>query len=480
MIKWLVGIFIVLVVLVGGGGLVVMASPLGEQLRSGFKKEPAGTEVRLEAAELGDLTRTVSAPGSIEPITLVKISSQVSAKILALPFREGERVSKDDVLVRLDPQDLQARLDSARASMKSEQARLSGAEANLINARLSFERFQQLYETGDVTKAELDSSEAQFLSAKSNKQVIEHAIEMAQAAIEQVNKDLENTTITSPIDGVITTLNAEVGETVIVGTTNNPGSIIMEIADLSKMIVKAQVDETNIAPVEEGQEARVFINAYLEREYTGKVQKVALKRDVAADGTGVFETEILLRLEEGERLYSGLTATVEISVESFYDVVRVPSQAVLDRRVEEMPDEVKKDNPFVDAKKAFCRVVYRMVDGKAVATPVDVGPSDLTHTVIKGGLAAGDRVVTGPYRVLVDLKHDMNIRELGAEEAAKTDDAGPPAEGEEGSGENGEDDGAAEPEEGAAEPVAGETESGSDTDASEDDPAMATTGGQSP
>ncbi len=476
MIKWLVGIFIVLLVVVGGGGVVVMASPLGEQLRGGFNTEPPATEVRLEAAELGDLTRTVAAPGSIEPITMVNISSQVSAKITALPFREGELVKKDDVIVRLDPQDLLARADSAKASLKSEQARLKGAEASLINARLNFDRFQQLYETNDVTKADLDGAEAQFLSAQSNKQVIEHAIEMAQAAIEQVNKDLENTTITSPIDGVVTTLNTEVGETVIVGTINNPGSVIMEIADLSEMIVKAQVDETNIAPVEEGQEARVYINAYSDREYTGKVQKVALKRQVATDGTGVFETEILLRLDEGERLYSGLTASVEIAVESFYDVLKVPSQAVLDRRVEELPDEIRDSSEHVDTKKAFCRAVYRLVDGKSVVTPVTVGPSDLTHTVILGGLEAGEKVVTGPYRVLVDLKHDMRLRD---EAEAKAENA----EGEQADGEDAEteaDDGQTPAADEADEPADDGQGEGVAEDGAEDGAAATASGGGSP
>ncbi|MFI4898107.1 MAG: efflux RND transporter periplasmic adaptor subunit [Phycisphaerales bacterium JB059] len=411
-----------LFVLGGGGGLIVLKSPLGKGLLGSMDREGGGTEVRLEAAELGDLVRTVSAPGSIEPKTLVQISSQVSAKIIALPFREGDMVKADDVVVRLDPQDLVARLDASKASLKSEQARLTGAEASLINARLNYERLRQLYETGDVTKADLDAAEAQFLGAKSNKQVIEASIEMAQANIEQAQKDLDNTTITSPIDGIITVLNTEVGETAIVGTTNTPGSVIMEIADLSEMLVKAQIDETNIAPVEEGQGATVYINAYDDREFRGKVQKVGLKRQVAADGTGVFNTEILLGLEEGERLYSGLTASVDIEVESFYDVVRVPSQSVLDRRVEDLPEEIVRSSEHVDPTKTFARVVYRLIDGKAVATPVEVGPSDLTHTVILGGLEVGERVVSGPYRVLVDLKHDQRIRDMDEETDDEADD----------------------------------------------------------
>ena len=141
--------------------------------------------------------------------------------------------------------------------------------------------------------------------------------------------------------GVVTALNTEVGETVIVGTTNNPGSIIMEIADLSEMLLKASVDETNIAPIEIGQPATVYINAYPDREYSGTVKNIGLKRQVASDGTGTFEVTIPIVLEEGETLYTGLTASTDIAVEHFYDMVKVPSQAVLDRRVEELPREIR-------------------------------------------------------------------------------------------------------------------------------------------
>ncbi|MFG0313034.1 MAG: efflux RND transporter periplasmic adaptor subunit [Phycisphaerales bacterium] len=395
----------------GGIGFVVYKSPIGQQLVNRGNEDEAGIPVIMEPITFGDLERTVSAPGSIEPKRLINISSQVSAKVLALPFEEGEQVRKGDVVIHLDPQDLVAALDAAKAGLAGQEASLGGAEAALINARLSYERLQQLNETGDATKAELDAAEASFLQAQSNKQVLIHQIEQAKAQIERAQKDLDNTTITSPIDGVITSLNAEEGETVIVGTTNNPGSVIMEIADLSQMLLKAQVDEANIAPVEVGQDAKIYINAYSDREYDGKVQKIALKRQVAADGTGTFEVEILMDLTEGETLYSGLSASTDIVVEHFYDAMIVPSQAVVDRRIEELPEEIKTGNELIDLNKTFTRVVYRVVDGKTVATPVKVGPSDLTQTVITEGLSRDDVIVTGPFRVLVDLRHDRAVRD---------------------------------------------------------------------
>ena len=431
--KWII---VLLVVLAGAGGGVAWLVTQGDGFHDisfsfgSGKGDANATPVRVEPAGVGDLIRTVSAPGSIEPRTLVKISSQVSAKVLAVPFREGDSVRKSDVILRLDPQNLVAQLESAKASLRSEQARLDGAKADLINARLEYERLRQLVETGDAPQSELDSAEARFLRARSNQKVIEASIEIAKANIERVNKDLENTVISSPIDGTVIALNTEVGETVIVGTTNNPGSIVMEIADLSSMLVKAQVDETNIAAVKVGQPATVYINAYDDEEFRGKVEKIGRKRMVSNSGTGYFIVEIALELAEGRSLLSGLTASVDIEVEPFYDVVKVPSQAVINVRVEELPDTVR-DMDLVDREKTYTDIVYRMIDGKAIATPVRKGPSDLTHTVVREGLEPGELIVIGPYRVLDPsrgdfLKHEQAIRD---EDAAKED---APKEGETG------------------------------------------------
>lgn len=394
-----------------GTGYAVLKSPAGERLRAGRVKADPGTVVLMEPAGVGDVVRTVSAPGSIEPRTKVQISSQVSARVLALPFRAGDQVRAGDVLVRLDPQTLVAVLDSARAGMRGQEARLGGAEARLITARLEFERMRSLFETGDVTRAELEASEANFLQAQSDKLALEHSIDQARAQIAQAEKDLENTTISSPIDGIITSLNAEVGETVIVGTTNNPGSVIMEIADLSNMLLKASIDEANIAPIRVGQEATVYINAYPDREYRGTVRQIGLRRRVATDGTGTFEVEISVEMAEGETLYSGLTASTDIAVERFFDAVRVPSQAVMDRRVDDLPADIRANNPLVDRNKTFTRVVFRVVNGKTVITPVRAGASDLTQTQILEGLEPGEVIVTGPFRVLTTLRHDQAVRD---------------------------------------------------------------------
>lgn len=468
---WILVVLVVLVAGLGGGGFLVFQQMQTQNAEGeeggGFRFTfggggDTGTPVRLEQVAVGDLVRTVSAPGSIEPRTLVRISSQVSAKILALPFQEGDLVQEGDVVVRLDPQNLVALLESARAQVRIEEARLDGAKADRINARLEYDRVQQLYETGDVPKAELEAAEARYLQAQSTLKAIEASIEVAKAGITRVEKDIDNTVITSPIDGTVTALYTEVGETAIAGTTNTPGSLMMEIADRAEMLLKAQIDETNIAPIAEGQAATVYINAYEDREYRGIVEKIGLKRQVSASGTGFFEVEIALELAEGERLLNGLTASTDIEVERFFDVVKVPSQAVVERKVEDLPRDIRTSE-FVDRDKTYANVVYEFVDGKAVARPVEVGPSDLRDTLIMGGLDAGATIVVGPFRVLENLKHDQALRD---EAAVDEDDAeGGEADTENGEGTDGTesetDEGEAESDEAAPANAAAESEEAS-------------------
>jgi HlyD family secretion protein len=373
-------------------------------------------QVRMDTVASGPLVRTVSAPGTVEPRTKVQVSAQVLAKITALPFREGERVAKGDVLVRLDGRDLVAALESAQAGLRGQEANLKGAQADEVQARLDLERTRGLFPR-DVTKAQLEAAEAALLRAEARTLASVQTIEQARASITRARKDLENTTITSPIDGVIVKLNAEVGETVVVGTLNNASSVIMEVADLADMLMKARVDEANIAPVVAGQRALVTIAAYRDRQIVGRVERVGLKQQLFRDGTSYFEVEIALDKPKELTLGSGLTSSADIEVQTFADAVKVPSQAVLDRRLDELPKEVSQD-PIVDRNKTVTRVVFVVgPDGLALARPVRIGASDLTHTQVLAGLAAGDRIVVGPFRALGELKHELPVIEEGTKDA---------------------------------------------------------------
>ncbi len=411
--RWVAGIFVLCVVGCAAGGLFVTTTSTGREWVKGLAPRPAPAEVRLEEAHRGRLVRSVNAPGSIEPRTKVQISAQVVARVTDLPFREGEFVRRGDVVVRLDARDLTASLESAQAQMRAEEARLGGAEAALVEAERDLARIRGLVESRDVAAAELDSAEALYRRALSQRDATRHNIDNARAVIARARKDVENAVIVAPFDGRIVRLNAEVGELVLVGTLNNAASVIMEIADLSVMLMKARLDEANVGPVREGQPARITINAFPGRAFSGRVERVGLKRLTDRDGTGYFEVEIVVDKGEDEVLRSGLTANVDIEVQTFEDVLRIPSQAVVERPWDELPTDAQS-SPWVDRVRRFTRVVFVERDGVARAVPVSVGASDLTHTIILGGLEEGQTIVTGPYRSLVDLKDGANIRRQGA------------------------------------------------------------------
>ncbi len=420
MLKWLIGLGVALVLFVTAvsvGGYFFINSAKGKELMQSFKPGAKAKEVRLVAVERGLLIKTVSAPGVIEPETNVKISAQVSARITALPFRAGDHVKAGDVVCRLDSVDLKARVDSAMARLAATKARIGGVKAELMRAQAEFGRAKELFDSGDTPKSDLERAEATYLQSLSSRDTLDAEIMSSEADVVAAQKDLDNTVMISPIDGVMTTLNAEVGELVVVGTLNTPGSIIMEIADLSRMLLKAQVDETNIKPVKPGQKARIYTPYDPDGELTGTVGRINLKREVnQADGTGFFEVEIRVDVPEGTTLLSGLTANTEIEVEIFDGVLKIPSQAVLDRRVDELPKEVSDSSSIIDTSKVFARIVFVDNGGKALAKPVSIGPSDLTHTVILAGLDPTDRVVAGPFRELTALKNDILI--VDADEAA--------------------------------------------------------------
>lgn len=423
--KWLLGTVVVLALLTVGGGVYLVKSGTLEKVMQNFQPDSQGQKVRLETASKGTLIRTVSAPGIIEPRTKVDISAQIAARILALPFREGQMVKKGDVLVRLDAVEYLALLESSKAQLKTEEARLEGGRASLANATAELGRKRELFATKDISKSELDQAEAEYRRAESNYNASLASLDIARANIQRAQKDLDNTTISAPMDGVITKLNAEVGELVLVGTLNNAASVIMQVADLRDLLVKAKVDEANIAPVKAGQAAKVFLNAYPDKPFSATVERVKLVREIDKDGTAYFQTELKLELPPEANLFSGMTCNTDIAVESLYDVVLVASQAILDRKMDELPKSVVDASPVLDRAKKFARVVYVMEGGKAVAKPVSVGASDLTRTIVLAGLKDGDKVVAGPFKSLLTIKDGQRIEEDKGEAAkvARADNA---------------------------------------------------------
>ena len=434
---------IVIIVAVLGG-----LAGVGLKMRGNGSPDAQGTMVRIERVARGELVEIVSAPGQLQPKTKVSISAKTTARILSLPFDEGMQVKKGDLIIQLDDRDLQAqlnatearraaqaaeivvanaRLDAQKAQIAMVKVQLAEAERNL-NRQLQLEKKQ--FAAGsivDEARARVDEFKAQLDSAGSNLEanraslsVLKHQLTAAEAEIARARDNLSYTTITSPIDGIVTRMNAKPGEMVVTGTMNNAGTVIMEVSDLSEMQVDAQIDESNIAAVKEGQKAKIRISAYPDRLFDGTVKLVGLdivdpRMSSGMGGGGGSQQGRWYRARvvvetNSERIPAGLSADVDIETNRYRDIIKVPTQAVLGRPVDELPAAVK-DRAEVDRNKTLATVVYVLKDDKASVVPVTIGASDMTHTQIISGLKDGEKLIIGPYKVLPGLKDGQKVKE---------------------------------------------------------------------
>lgn len=432
-----------------GWGAVALVGKAGGFAGIGAAGAPATTAVRVEAAGRGPLVELVSVPGEVqpEPELRVPISARVSARITELPFKEWDKVTKGDpnadppippsLLVRLDAKDLDAQMRSVKARyaaqeaqvvvtkarIESQRSQIRASEAALKDARRDLKRQVDLLESHDVSQSVVDTAQtkvdqqvAMMAAARHDLEaaqqeliVLKHQLAGASADIEKAQENLNYTVIQSPIDGMVTRVRMKVGELAIVGIENNAMNSIMEVADLSQMVMLARVDETNVASLKVGQRATVRMQAYRDEVFEGEVTSVSPSRaEDMRQETNFFEAKIKLNFKDKDRrIYSGLSADADIET-SRHEGLRVPRQAVLGRAIDSLPDHIR-NNPLVERGKSFATVVFRYVDGKAVATPVTVGASDETHTLIKAGLNEGDPVIVGPYKELDKLTHDQKV-----------------------------------------------------------------------
>jgi HlyD family secretion protein len=426
---------IVLVVLglMGGVAYYVFARFRAASAQAGI------IDVRVEPAAKGGLVESVSAPGEIQPLTKVSISAKVAAPIVEMPFkdREGKPVRKGELLVKLDDQDLQAirkqlraqkiaqeqGIEVARQRIDAQRASIRASRATLADLKRDLDRNTSLVSTHDVSQSVLDTAQAKYdeqleqissaeqnlIADETNLKVMAAQLVAAEAQVEKSQKDIDYTTILSPIDGIVTSVKAEVGEMVVTGTMNNAGTVIMEVADLDKMLMVARVDESQIDAVKANQHAIVRVQAYRDQVFDGTVFTVGESRTTdQLDQTKYFEVKILLD-RKGRRIRSGLSADVEIETQRHNDTIKVPSQSVMGRPLEQLPAELRK-SPDIERGKSFATIVFRCINNKAVMTPVTVGPSDDTHTAIKSGLNENDPVIVGPYKILESLQDGQAVK----------------------------------------------------------------------
>jgi HlyD family secretion protein len=386
--RWL----IVLVVLAVIGAVIALSiASTGEK----------GEKVYVEPAARRTIEAVVTAPGQVDPKVKVNISAHVVGKIEKLYFVEGDTVRRGQKLVELEKQLSVAQVDRLRASLASRRVEVQRSRAALNTARSAYDRAQNLNKQGIQAQELFEQARLGLENAQAGLAAAEQGVHEAEAALRSASEDLSRTTIVSPIDGKVVQLNAHEGEVVVTGTMNNPGSVIAVIADLSEILVEAEVGETEVVAVKLGQSAKIRIDAIPDKEYLGHVVEIgssAAVRQGAGAGIRYFTVKVAVDNSD-ERLRPGMTSAVSIVTSQAPNTVAVPIQCVVERapKGEEDEDSVKQ------------KFVFLVLQGKAKQVAVTTGISDATHVAILSGVNVGDSLVTGPFRTLKKLKDGTKV-----------------------------------------------------------------------
>jgi HlyD family secretion protein len=371
-----------------------------------------GTEVEVERVELRDLTSIVSASGTLEAKQSVSISATTPGEVVRIGVIEGQHVSRGDFLLQLDPVIAEAGARGQAAGVEAARAELRAAEAQLELARENHERTLELAEADLVPRAELDQARAEMHSREANVAAARSRVGQLQASATSARHELNRVTYTSPIDGVVTRVNVEEGEVAMIGTMNQPGTVLVVISDLGVMEATVEVDETDVVNIETGQEARVTVDAFPDTTFSGEVTEVATSPIIVptaggpAPGATDYEVKITLT-DDFPSPRSGLSASTEIVTARRENVLAIPIQSLVVRSVS---DDSASAEGVVEKEGVF---VVR--DGEAVFVPVRVGISGDRYFEVLSGLEEGDQVVSGSYEALRDLTDGAPVK---IEEAA--------------------------------------------------------------
>jgi HlyD family secretion protein len=399
---------------------IVVASIMGKR----EKPIPVTTEKAVRKTIL----QTVSATGKIQPEVEVKISPEVAGEIIELPVEDGKVVKKGDLLVKIKPDSYKALVEQQEAAISAAKANNLQAKATLLKTQQDLKRAQDLYSKKMIAESEYTAAQAARDVASSTFDSTQHEIERAEAGSSQARDQLSKTTIYSPIDGTITVLNSKLGERVV-ATNQFAGTEVMRVADLSSMEAQVDVNENDVVNVKVGDKAIVTIDAYGDRKFHGTVVQIANTGKTTGTGTQeeVTNFEVKTHIDENDvKLRPGMSCTAEIQTNMVENVVAVPMQSVTIRTGDSnlSPEEIEKkkekqaatdkgDNAAeltnqklekqtekAEREKVVKGVFTMGKDGKAHWVKVTTGIADDTYMEIKSGLQPGDDVISGSYSAI--------------------------------------------------------------------------------
>ena len=403
--------------LVIAGVIALLALVVAASVTSGG---PEGEKVYTEPAATKTIESVVSAPGQIDPKVKVNISAHIIGKIEKLYFNEGDLVKRGQKLVELEKPNYIAQRDRLLAELARSRVEVQRARVGLATAQAQYQRAQSLNDQGIQAQELFEQSRLALENARATAAAADQGVFQAEAALRQATEDLTRTTIVSPLDGKVVQLNAREGEVVVSGTMNNAGSVIAVIADLSQILVEAEVGETEVVSVRLGQPVKIKVDAIPEKEYRGRVVEIgssATVRQSAGSGVRYFKVKVAIE-DPDERLRPGMTSQVSIVTSSAPNAVAVPIQSVVER----VPGATGEDDEKDDEEKPKKKYVFLASGAKAKQVEVRTGISDATHVVILAGVKKGDPVITGPFRILRKLRDGMDVQVTKEETKTSKDD----------------------------------------------------------
>ncbi len=427
-------------------------------------KKKDGRELKVIAEKAGkrSLIETVSANGKIQPEKDIKITPYISGEVVQLLVKEGDQVTKGDLLAKIDPEiyvsvyeQRMANLNTQKANLANAKARLAQAKAKFLNDKLSFERNQKLFKEEVISDADFEQATANYEMAKADMDAAEQSVmaskfqvSNAEASLKQAKEDLDKTAIYSPASGTVSQLSVEQGERVSGASQFSIGTEIMRIANLDKMEANVDVNENDIVRVNLNDTALIEVDAYLNRKFKGLVSEIATSasnlNSVSVDQVTNFKVKIRLLpssyadLTQGKPAsYSpfrpGMSTTVDVQTTRAGDILTVPIQSVtarLDTAIQKErkamghnPDKKNDDEEETNDADDFKEYVFVIKENKVIMQEVTTGIQDDRYIEITSGLKEGDEVVTGPYNAIArKLENDTEVKVVDKDELYKDDE----------------------------------------------------------
>jgi HlyD family secretion protein len=436
-------------ILIGGAFVLIAAAVVAANL---YFRRDKGLAVTTEAIRARDLEAVVSASGKIQPKRLVQISADTPGRVVNLAVNEGDRVHVGQFLLQIDPKSLRTRVDSNSASLQATQDALDQllqgvetAKVQLQQAQQTLTRQQELWEQQLTTKESLDKAVNDVRAAESNVREREKLIKPQQsriaqerAGLESARYDLSKVRIESPIDGIVTRRNIQEGETAVVGTMNNAGTVLLTLADMGVIQGEIEVDETSVPQVQIGQPAKISIDAIPDRSFKGHVTEIgnspiqATSGQTVTTGTQATNFKVVVVLDEKvPEARPGFTCTADITTAVRKAVVSVPIPAVAVRelvydesghvvkeprndRRRRAPSSVESVASAQELKPGQTRKetegVFLIRDNRAEFVPIKMGIAGDKFFEVLSGLKSGDLVITGPYNSVRGIADGDQVR----------------------------------------------------------------------